>query len=28
MLGKFIFSVSDLSSNVQKSLKENQAAPK
>jgi phospholipid/cholesterol/gamma-HCH transport system substrate-binding protein len=28
MLGKFIFSVSDLSSNVQKSLKEKQAAPK
>ena len=28
LLGKFIFSVSDLSTNVQKSLKENQAAPK
>lgn len=28
LLGKFIFSVSTLSSNVQKSLKENQAAPK
>ena len=28
MLGKFIFSVNDLSTNVQKSLKENQAAPK
>jgi phospholipid/cholesterol/gamma-HCH transport system substrate-binding protein len=27
LLGKFIFSVGDLSSNVQKSLKENQAAP-
>lgn len=28
LLGKFIFSVSDLSSNVEKSLKEHQAAPK
>ncbi len=28
LLGKFIFSVSDLSSNVQKSLKENQVADK
>jgi phospholipid/cholesterol/gamma-HCH transport system substrate-binding protein len=28
LLGKFIFSVGDLSANVQKSLKENQAAPK
>jgi len=28
LLGKFIFSVSDLSTNVQKSLRENQAAPK
>ncbi len=28
LLGKFIFSVSDLSSNVQKSLKEKQAEPK
>jgi phospholipid/cholesterol/gamma-HCH transport system substrate-binding protein len=28
LLGKFIFNVSDLASNVQKSLKENQAAPK
>lgn len=27
LLGKFIFSVSDLSTNVQKSLKENQAPP-